>query len=595
MLTASLHSSNRLVRKSVLRMFPASFAVSLTGSIGIMMDTLLAGSMISQSAIAAVAIGLPAIGIFQALTQTITSGAIIKMSIYSGRGDRDGVNRAFSMGILATVLTGLFFLAVCLRLAEPIAMVFGGSAAPAVAAQAALYIRGASVCVLMGSVNIFLSKTLTLYGLQGASFIAALIAVLGNVFFSILYIHLFPAELAIAALGVGTWCGGSLAVLLSILTIRVKKLPLHLSLKHLRLAELPSIIKLGLPTSGNNLADGVVAAVINNIIVRAFGGDTTALSTYTAVKGVVQFALTPILGTTVASAPLFGILYGARDRSAILRTLRESFKVGFCVSTAWSCVLIALLPFLGRFYGMQGDPTFRSGVIFCLLFMPLHLITRLFVQIYESTEKVATGLLFSIIPDSVIYPILLTLLIPSLGYWGIWISYIANTLPFMVILYLSRSVKYRSFHTNFDRLLCLDESVRDNVPMLDISIPAGNTDVTGISAQVHAFLSAEGASARTAYITALCLEEMAADFVTHIEQQDLRDANRTVMDLKLFSGDDSFRIIMRNAAKPYNPLDFRYDDATFAKIGVKMVQKFAKHIDYNYVYKLNIVTIDVAK
>lgn len=64
MITSSLHGNNRLIRKTILRMFPSCFAATLTVSAALMVDTLLAGVLLGQQAIAAVAIGLPAIGIF---------------------------------------------------------------------------------------------------------------------------------------------------------------------------------------------------------------------------------------------------------------------------------------------------------------------------------------------------------------------------------------------------------------------------------------------------------------------------------------------------------------------------------------------------
>ena len=65
MIAQSLHGNNRLIRKTIWRMYPSSFAANLTVNIALMVDTLLAGFLLGQQAIAAVAIGLPAIGIFR--------------------------------------------------------------------------------------------------------------------------------------------------------------------------------------------------------------------------------------------------------------------------------------------------------------------------------------------------------------------------------------------------------------------------------------------------------------------------------------------------------------------------------------------------
>jgi len=179
-----------------------------------------------------------------------------------------------------------------------------------------------------------------------------------------------------------------------------------------------------------------------------------------------------------------------------------------------------------------------------------------------------------------------------MNYGGIWLAYGANAIPFLLIMILICLLKGKP---SLERLLCLDKSVRNRAPKLDISINARDSAVTGISQRAHSFLQEEGFSRKTAYLAALCIEELAADFVAHTHQQQGEDADRTIMDIKLFADEDSLQIIIRNAAAPYNPLDFDLDDETFGKVGVKMVQKLAQSIQYNYVYRMNIITIRVDK
>lgn len=595
MITTSLHGNNRLIRKTILQMLPSSFATVLTVSITLMIDTLLSGAILGRQAIAIVAIGTPVISIFQALTQTVISSSSVRMALHAGQREYRKLNRTYVSGLSGTVVLGLVFIIFCLVLAPHLTQIFGGAGNPEVAAQATLYIRAASVCVLMGSVNTFLGKALTLYGYQKAVFRSALIALVGNIVFSTLYMHLLPDELAIAGLGMGRWTGGTLACIASYLSIKKYKIPLQFRMKEIDMKMLPELIRFGIPSSGNSLADGVIAGLINNIIVMGFGGDTTALSVYTAVKGVASFAMAAVLCTTMASAPLLGILCGSRDKNAILRTLKESFKIGLVFSAVWASLLVLILPLLEKFYDMGGISQFRSGVIVCFCCLPLGLVVRLLVQFFETTENIRMGLCYSIIPDSVCYPIMLALLLPILQYNGIWISYGANAVPFLIMLYLLRSIKNKSLRLPVDRILCLDEAIRDNVPMLDISIASSNTDVAGISGQIHSFLLEQKTSKRTAYMTSLCLEELAADFVEHTMRENTKEAERTIMDIKLFSDEDRLRIIIRNLSSAYNPLDFELDDTTFSKVGVKLAQKVSRLIDYNYVYKMNIITIEVDK
>lgn len=595
MITSSLHQNNRLIRKTIMRVYPSSFAANLTTSIAPMVDTLLAGALLGKEAIAAVAIGLPVLGIFQALAQMVVNGMGVKLAVAAGRGDQKEMNRIYSSGLAGTVVLGSFFIVICLLMAELLTNLFGGAGNPAVGAQAALYLRALCVSVLMASVNMFFARVLALYGYQKAVFLAAVIAIAGNVVFSILYITLLPVGMKIAGLGLGTWNGGILAVISAYTIKKKKKIPMCFRFRDFDGKELVRIFRAGVPSSGNSLADAVAAGVVNNIIVAGFGGDTTALSVYTAVKAVDTFGKAAAQSAAGSSAPLYGILYGSRDKNGILRTVRESVKIGIVAVVVWCSLLFTMVPALGSFYGMGDTPQFRSGVIICMLLMPLSVILRVFTQLFESTEKVGMGILYSVVPDSVVYPVLLVFLLPLMGYSGLWLSFAGNALPFGVGLYLVRSLKNKTLRVSMERLLCLDETIRDHVPALDISIRSNHTDVTGISDQVHRFLTEQKASSRTAYMTALCLEELAADFVAHTMKENSKSADRTIMDIKLFSDEDSLRIIIRNEASSYNPLDFALDDATFAKVGVKLAQKVARKIEYSYVYQLNIITIVLDK
>lgn len=333
--------------------------------------------------------------------------------------------------------------------------------------------------------------------------------------------------------------------------------------------------------------------MINNIILSGFGGDTTVLSIYTAVKGVASFAQATALGAGLATGPLFGLMYGARDKNGLKRTMRGGYIVGLIFTVIWCGVLTALLPLLMKFYGMEGNMIMRNGVLVCFLFMPVILALRIMTQMFESTEKVMMGILYSVIPDSVIYPLMLLVLMPAFGYMGIWISYGANGIVFLLLMYLVRSAKLKTTGMSVDRLFCLEESIRDNVPMLDISIYSDNEDITGLSEKVHRFLEKEAVSERSAYVTALCLEELAADFMQHTEKE--KSTRKEVLDIKLFSDEHTLRLVIRNAAKEYNPLNYDMEDASLDKVGIKIAQKFAKSIEYNYVYKMNIVTIDLDK
>lgn len=593
MIASNVHGNNKLIQKSITRVFPACFAATLAASVSLMMDSLLAGSLIGALSIAAVAIGNPVLNILKALVQTISCGAAVQITVNTGRGDQKEINRAYSMGVFGTLALGILAMVVCLAAAAPLVQLFGGSADAEAARQASLYIITCSFSIVFSSVNYYMGKVLSVYGCQKQVFFNAMVSVFGNLIFSTLFVKLLPDEMAIGGLGIGTSIATMICCCISFVIVRVKKLPLKLSLKSLNVKDALEAIRLGVPSSGNNLADGVVSGIVNNIILAGFGGATTPLAVYTAVKAVFSFAQATCVGTALATGPLFGLLYGARDRSGLCRTLREGYKVGLLFTAGWCVLLAALLPLFARFYGMTGNGDMRTGVIVCLLFTPVLLALRIMTQLFESTGKVAMGIAYSVVPDSIIYPLLLLVLMPKLGYTGIWLSLGGNGILFLLLMYLFRSLKNRTTKMSLDRMLCLDESIRDSVPKLDISIMATTEDTTAFLSQVHDFLKQEQVSERCAYITALCLEELAVDFVQHTQERQSKKGE--IVDIKLFSDEDALRLVIRNAAKPYDPLQFDHEAENETKIGVKLAQQVAQRIDYTYAFSLNIVTIDIAK
>ena len=419
-------------------------------------------------------------------------------------------------------------------------------------------------------------------------------AVLFNVIFSIILVKVLPENMAIMGLGMGTWLGGALASISSYISLKQNGLALKCRFKDITFAMLKKFVRNGLPSSGNNLADGVISGVVNNLIIRGLADGVLALSVFTAVKSITTFATAIIQAINLSAAPLFGIMYGSRDKNGILRSYRESIRLAMIAIGITSVLVMGCSMFFAKLFDMQGIKDFYIGLAICTcVYLPLTAIIRITTQFFESMEKPFMGFLYSTIPDSIIFPVLLAVLLPVGGYKGLWIAYAFNAIPFIVMLYVVRSIKNKSLTLSYDRMFCIDKEIRDNVPKIDISIKSDNRDVSFISGKVHDFLIKEGIEAQTAYTTALCLEELSADFVEHTAEVDSQKSENTIMDIKLFVDDDMLRIIIRNESPRYNPLDFEMDAESFSKIGVKLAQKYAYSIKYSYVYQINIITIDI--
>lgn len=592
-----LTQDNMLVRKSILDMFPATFVASFLMTFQFMVDITLAGVFFTPNHIAAIGAAMPVMLFALALMNAISGGANLLLTMAIGRGDKEDSNRMFSLGVSGPFAVGIVFVVVIEIFAEPL-VVLCGAQTPELTQYAAQYLRYYALVIPFAGVNRMVGSVCSTYGFIGKYMAESITGILTNIIFSVLFIK--TTSLGISSLGLGSAVSGGINLGLSWFIIRRSHIPLRLKLYRYRMKELGSALVHGVPGTADSLVDSMVSGIINNLIVSYLGA--AGLAVQSVVKSIFNVITVPIRATGVATEPLFGLFYGARDVRGLKKTIGNGLAIGVISTVAWAVVCIAVLPLLLKVFmrnpaGIENaEQLIRQGIYIMLIFIPFRTCAVTLGNFYEATERIKQSLLVSIVPDSVIYPVLLAVLLPDLGYVGLWLCQGGNALVFFVLVYLLHTIIKRTPKMSSDDILQFSEKIRVAVPMFDISIGYNNADVTGISEKIHRFLLQEYGSERTAYLTALCLEELMADFIAHsqITAEKIKGGG-AFTDVKLFSDPDAFRIIIRNAARQYSPLEFDYDDESFSKIGVKMAQKFADRIDYCYVYRMNIVTIYVNK
>ncbi len=588
--------NNRIIRRSVTKMFPSCFLRILAVNFLTMVDAMLAGFFYTPTHIAAIGVVAPVTIVAAALMNAVAAGVELSMSVALGAGNNEKADRMSSLGMIVTVFLCALFLIGSEIFAHGIVRICGANE-PAIETTAVLYLRFVAPYFVFLGIKLVLTSVLSVYGCQNDVTLSTVLELVLNVVMSVILAKY--TDLGVAALALGSWIATFMSMLCCIVSMKMRKLPIMIKLAHFKLSDAASLFEYGFPTSADNFAEGVAGSVINNIIAVSLG--TAGLAVYSILNSIQCLMLTVSDGMRAAMCPMVGIFYGARDKNGVRKTLAEGLKITYIFAVVWVAVIFALLTPIINIYmngsGAEGmESLIRTGVYIAAAFTPVALIVYVMIGFYEAVGKPLLSLAFAIIPDSIIIPIMLFILLPSLGYNGMWLAFGGCETVFLIIFALLFVLCKRKLRPSVDDVLFLDESIRDNVPMRDISIRYSNTDISGLSAEIQSFLKSNGAKARTAYMCALCLEELAADFIAHSQITNEKiNENRELMDIKLFSDENTFRIIIRNTADRYNPLDFTYDPEDFSKIGVHMAQQIADEIMYNYVYQMNMVTIDMKK
>lgn len=585
--------SNVLSAKTIKKAMPSCLVYALVQSVTFMVDTIIAGRFLGTDAVASIALGMPIIGLMLSFTGMLLQGGFLKLLNAMGRNNMNDYHRLFSLALVATMIVDLIFIAICIFGTSGVMAIAGAGKASATAvAFGDLYIKSACFMILFFSLGTLFQLVIATYGYQTDRMIGSVVCVVVNVITSIIFINILSEPYKIAGLGIGSAIGTLSQVIVSYVMMKKR----HIKLKFVfpvpnkkNIIDIFDMLRRGLPSSIDNMLDSVSGSIVNRIILASFADGTGVLAIVTIVKTLYSIVKTVGRGTFYASEPLIGILKGGRDNEGIKRAFKVALKYGLIYAVGMATIIILIKnPFL-NFYNMSDNADAGIGVILIAISTVLLVVSFVLNAVYESTGHLMLSLLVSVVPDSVLYPMLIPVAASTVGITGIWVAMGFNFIPFFIIFYIVFMIITKKLVVPLDRLLVLDKN-EDREMHTDVSIPSTAENVSFVSQQLQKFLTEKGVNERVAYKTALCTEEIAADYIEHRKTSSKSD-RETYMDIKVFRDKDCLEIIIRNYDEPYNPLVFEKDVESFSKIGISMVQNVSESITYVYAYHLNIVTM----
>ena len=573
---------------------PSCMIYALVQSMTFMVDTIVAGHYLGSDAVAAVALGVPIIGLMLSFAGMILQGGFLKLLVSMGKSDMQDYQRIFSLTLSFTFIVDAVFLALCLFGTDGVLEIAGAAKASEQAVDMGrLYIRTACLMILFFSLGSLFQIVMATYGYQTDRMICSVICVVVNVVSSVIFINILPESVRIAGLGIGSALGSLAQMTAAWLMMRRRKIQVKYGfypINRKNLVDSLDMLRRGLPSSVDNMLDSASGTIVNRIILASFADGTAALALVSILKTLYSIVRTVGRGAFYASEPLVGILHGGRDNEGIKKTFTAALKIGLLYAAGMAAALILLKNPLLSFYHIAENPDAHTGVILIAVSGVMIVFSFVFNAVYESTGHLLLSLLVAVVPDSVLYPLLIPVLSKSFGVTGIWLAMGFNFIPFFIVFYLAFVIANKGkFPVPLEKLLAL-KRYGERTTELDVSIPTDAKNVSFVSERLQSFLLKNGVPPKIAYASALCMEEIAADYLEH-RSTTKNAGKKAYMDIKVFRDAGKIEIILRNYDDPYNPLVFEREAESFSKIGVTMVQKIAKDIIYSYSYHLNVVSV----
>lgn len=588
MVTATKEKSNSLISKIILRGLPASFVGSMTFTISGLISSLLAGVYISGKTIAAIGIAMPVFMMINSVISACGMGSGLLFASEMGRGRKENANRAFSCGATVGILLGIIACFACVAFGKPLVVLFGAGTDSELITAGANYLAVVSATLFMGPFSMGITSILRVLGKHKVAMIGSFADIIISALVS--WVLVANTDLGIVALALSrvvTSAGLSIYNLLALRGTGVKwKLYRH-SIK-----EAAELFKLGLPSSTDFFASSLSRGVVNNLLTMHLGPMAIAvMSVANSVYSLFQTLLGSIAHT---AAPAFGVLNGMRDKSGLKAVLTSCFKIATPAILLSVVVFYFGMPAVIGLYNKSGVDTtlITAGVWIMIAFCPVRLLSVVVTDFFESTGRFKRAIFNGIMPDSVMQPLLMIVLLPIMGYTGLWLSVGLGYVVYLVIDYIIACIRQKTFIHSLEDYMDLDEEINNHTAQLDIAIKNQNEQITGISERIYSFLEGTGLDKKKAHHTALCLEELAVDMTEHSKLQ-VKKAETFVenFDIKMFVEDGEVSLMIRSVGKHYNPLAKEVDPYDPSGIGIRIVQKLAKKIEYSYVLEMNVVQI----
>ena len=431
----TIFDTDRLIPTYFKLSLPVVFSMVIT-LIYNLADTYFIAKTNDAMLVAGVSLCAPLFTALMAVGNIYGQGGSSLISRLLGAGDRDSVRRVSAFCFYVSIVTGAVIAVPMLLLRRPMLGLLGASS------ETYRYAESYYVVIVGGAPLVILNFIHTnLIRSEGMS----TLSMVGTVSGSLLNIILDPIFISVLGWGargaaLATVLGYTLTDVLCLIFVRRRSAALSVDVRKARVdgGELKQILSVGFTAAITNLASSVCVVVMNQFLLPYGDEKIAALGIALRVTMIVQLIL---VGFSFGGVPLFGFLYGAREREKLRRLLRfcTLFLCGLALAESLAVFLLAT-PLMKVFIDnaaiiADGTVMLRwhiAGMVFCA-------VVLLYTCLFQASGKAPQALMMSLSRQGVLFMAVFLIATAAAGYQGFLAAQlIADVLSAVLALLLYR-------------------------------------------------------------------------------------------------------------------------------------------------------------
>lgn len=580
-------SQIRHLLRSLLPIQALSFGLPAINSL---LNGFIVGHFFKEAALAAVGFAGPVTTMVPVFAGTIASGAQLLCGQQLGRGDREGLQANFNTSWIASGLIGALLAAIMLVFSRLLAVILGASGDELVA-QTAAYLRGLAPSMIFSSIFTCILPFLQIERAEKTSSAAVAVLLVINTAFNLL--NAFVLDMGILGVGIATSVANLAAVAVCVPYFLRKSSAFNIRPAAFRASLVADVVRRGYPSAVSPLCSAIRSRVINQIIFSI--GGTVAMAAFTVGNKLSESVGNTIEGGYSGSGNLIAsVLVGERDVDSLRELSRDMISVIWPVFLAAYAALFIFAKPIAILFGAGSEEigVFVMAIRVVNLWFISNIVKTTPLAIYRALGDnvlvtgfhVANTLIYSLVPSSIFVLLLgekalpFVFAAPAIGEILILITF--------VVVYLIRRKKLPE---SVFRLTDIPSNFA--VPAADrfTATIASSENVSGASQGLIDFCRSRGVDDRNSKMCGLCVEEMAIDSLAH------NGGNGDFsIALRALYADDGVTILLRDNGRHFDPNEwlrlYAQEDAD-RSIGIKLVSKVAKEMNYSSALGLNVLTI----
>ena len=582
----------RMIAGLMFRLLPVQVLLAAVGAVNGIVSGYFASNFVGIDAMSAVGLYAPLGMLVTSVSTILVGGSVILCGKYMGQNRHEKMQNVFSLNLASSALIAALFIAAFALMSifdltgflshdESVRPIFNG------------YLLGQAFGILPLMLGNSLAAFLSLENKGRRTLSASLVYIVVNILLN----YLFVKTLGMQAFGLALASALGMWVFLLVQAEAFLSGGTQMKIRFHKLdwGETREILHIGLPGAASNVYQTARGLIVNRLL-EAFVG-SVAISAFAASDSVMRIFWSVPAGMLAVSRMLISVSVGEEDRQTLKDIMRVMFR-RFLPLMGLICagIILCAVPLTRIFYRDPSEPVYMMtvwGLRILPLCMPLSIIFMHFSCYGEASGRHGFVHVMALLDGVVCVASFTALLIRALGMNSVYVANVLNGVVTTLCIIGYAWVKRKRFPRDMDDLMVIPEDfgVAED-ERLDLSIRSME-GVVSVAEQVQRFCLERGVDARRAHLAGLAMEEMESNIVDH---GFTKDKKTHTIDVRAAHKGDDVILRIKDDCIPFDPSERRQlaegDDIT-KNIGIRMVFRIARDVQYQNILGLNVLTLRI--